>query len=310
MIKNLLLETYKNFKDLSYYQDYDKYKLFPFNFKNIDDNNVILTTDEGEFIFTTKHYLKKIINKKISYKNEPLLFLELINKQFIYLKQDKEALNRKIIKYRTKKQFLSTGPVLHVFVVTTRCQHKCHYCQITPQNQSALEYDMSQEIARKSVETMMQAPSESITVEFQGGETLLAFDIVMDIILYTKELNVKYNKKIDFVLATSLVDINKDHLEFIREHKIMISTSLDGPEFLHNHNRPINSQNTYHKFLEGYHLSEEYVEDTISPLLTISKRSLTELESIIFEYQKFGQDSISLRALSPYGFAVKTMGKI
>jgi len=304
-------KTYKNFKDLSYYQKYEEYNLFPFNFKNLKDTNLILiTTEEGEFVITTKDKLNSILKKSFCFEDDPSLFLELLNKQFIYLTHDKEALNRKIIKYRTKKQFLYTGPVLHVFVVTTRCQHKCHYCQITPQNQNAFEYDMTEQIAKKSVQMMMQAPSQNITVEFQGGETLLAFDVVKTIVSYTLFLNETYKKEIEFVLATSLVDINQEQLEFIKENHILISTSLDGPEILHNKNRPINSQNTYKKFLEGYLLAREYVGNTISPLLTLSRDSLFHIEDIITEYQKFNQNSISLRALSPYGFAVKTMGKI
>jgi His-Xaa-Ser system radical SAM maturase HxsB len=147
-------------------------------------------------------------------------------------------------------------------------------------------------------------------IEFQGGETLLAFDIIKFIVLYAKEINKLKIKGIEFVIATSLVDISREQLDFIKEHNLILSTSLDGPEDLHNINRPIQSQNTYKKFIEGFNLSKEYVGNTISPLLTLSKNSLTRIEDIIVEYQNIGKNSISLRALSPYGFAIKTMSKI
>lgn len=304
-------ETYKEFKKLENYRgDTSLYNLFPFNFKNIDNNKILMTTTEGEFLICSKSNFINLIKKTIDFNIEENFYLELLNKQFIYLHKDREAINRKAVKYRTKKEFLYSGPVLHVFVVTTRCQHKCQYCQITPQSEKAVEYDMSLETARKSVEMMMKAPSEVITVEFQGGETLLAFNVVKEIVLYTKEINVQKNKDVEYVLATSLVDITDTQLEFIQEHNIMLSTSLDGPESLHNQNRPINSQNTYKKFKEGFELSTSYVGETVSPLLTLSKSSLPEIEAIIEEYKKFGQRSISLRALSPYGNAVKTMAKI
>ena len=303
--------TYKAFKPLSEYRgNTSNYRLFPFKFKNIDNKNVLITTEEGEFLICSKTNLSKLLNKNINFDLLPDFFLELLNKQFIYLQKDKESVERKAVKYRTKKQFLYSGPVLHVFVVTTRCQHKCHYCQITPQNEQAFEFDMTVEIAKKSVDMMMQAPAKSITVEFQGGETLLAFNIVKEIVLYTHQLNVKHNKEIEFVLATSLVDITREQLIFINEYNLILSTSLDGPEELHNLNRPIGSQNTYKKFKEGFQLASEYVSDTISPLLTLSKSSLTQIKEIIQEYQNFNQNSISLRALSPYGFAIKTMSKI
>ena len=303
-------ETYKSFKDLSFYSESSKdYKLFPFNFIRLD-NEIILTNDTGEFIICSEENLNKLIKKELSLEFDNDLFLELLNKQFIYMKQDKESINRKAVKYRTKKQFLYTGAVLLVFVVTTRCQHKCHYCQITPQGVNAINFDMTEETAKKSVDTAMQSPAKNITIEFQGGETLLAFDIVKFIVLYTKKVNEDIGKGIEFVIATSLVGITRDQLDFIKEHNLLLSTSLDGPEDLHNMNRPIHSQNTYEKFMEGFNLSKEYVGDTISPLLTLSKNSITRIEDIICEYQKIGKRSISLRALSPYGFAVKTMSKI
>jgi len=303
---------YKSFKEVKFYQNHeDEYNLFPFNFTHIKNNEYLIVNETGEFIFIKRDDLKKLSMNSLYFNDNSSLFLELLNKQFIYLKQDRDAINRKAIKYRTKKHFLYTGPVLHVFVVTTRCQHKCHYCQITPQNEKAIEYDMTSEIARKAVKVMMEAPSKTITVEFQGGETLLAFDRVKEIVLYIKELNEKIGKNIEYVLATSLIDITLAQLTFIKEHNINLSTSLDGPEELHNQNRPIYSQNTYKKFIEGYSLSKNIVgADRISPLLTLSKNSLQNIDEIIQEYQNIGQNSISLRALSPYGFAVKTQAKI
>jgi len=306
------VKTYKSFKELDFYQGHEnEYGLLPFNFTKVGEDDYLLVNETGEFIWLNRNNLKNLSEGLLTFAVNQSLYLELLNKQFIYLKKDKEALSRKAIKYRTKKQFLYSGPVLHVFVVTTRCQHKCHYCQITPQSEKATEYDMTPEIARKSVELMMQAPADTITVEFQGGETLLAFDIVKEIVLYTKELNESIGKTLEFVLATSLVDITLEKLTFVKEHNINLSTSLDGPEELHNKNRPIHSQNTYQKFIEGYELSKSIVgADRISPLLTLSRDSLENIDAIIAEYQKVGQNSISLRALSPYGFAVKTQSKI
>lgn len=303
-------ETYKKFKDLDFYSNGSKnYQLLPFNFNRLD-NEIILTNDTGEYIVCSEKKLNKLIKKELSIENDYSLFLDLLNKQFIYMKQDKEAINRKAVKYRTKKQFLYTGAVLLVFVVTTRCQHKCHYCQITPQGVNAVNFDMTEETARKSVDLAMQSPAKNITIEFQGGETLLAFDIVKFIVLYAKKINESIEKDIAFVIATSLVDISREQLDFVKEHNLLLSTSLDGPKDLHNKNRPIHSKNTYEKFMEGFNLSKKYVGDTISPLLTLSRNSISRIEDIVEEYQKIGQNSISLRALSPYGFAVKTMSKI
>ena len=40
----------------------------------------------------------------------------------------------------------------------------------------------------------MQSPANNLTFEFQGGEPLLNFDLILEMIRYSKELNQKYNK--------------------------------------------------------------------------------------------------------------------
>lgn len=304
------IHVYKNFKDLGAYRKDFSYNLFHFNFKH-HGKKILLVNDNGEYLFCNKDELNRMVKKELDPIEDENFIRDLLNRQFIYLDSDPFAVERNAVKYRTKKRFLYTGAILHLFVVTTRCQHKCLYCQITPQSEKASEYDMSYETARKAVEMMLQAPSDKITAEFQGGETLLAFDVVKEIVLHTEKLNETYKKEITFVLATSLVDITNEQLDFIVEHKIVLSTSLDGDETLHNSNRPIRSQNTYKKFMEGFKLSESRVgEGYVSPLLTVSKNSLTQIRTIIDEYRKLGLHSISLRALSPYGFAVKTFNSI
>jgi sulfatase maturation enzyme AslB (radical SAM superfamily) len=163
-------KTYKKFKDLSFYSDSSEdYNLFPFNFNRLD-NEIILTNDTGEYIFCSEEDLNKLVRKELSLDYDNDLFLELLNKQFVYIKKDKEAINRKAVKYRTKKQFLYTGAVLLVFVVTTRCQHKCHYCQITPQGIKSVNFDMTEAIAKKSVDIAMQSPAKNITIEYTTPE--------------------------------------------------------------------------------------------------------------------------------------------
>ena len=41
---------------------------------------------------------------------------------------------------------------------------------------------MSFETAEKSIELMMKSPARHVTLEFQGGEPLLAFDLIRQIV--------------------------------------------------------------------------------------------------------------------------------
>lgn len=309
---NTPAETYKNFKALDFYKKELELSLFPFNFMPFRDKYMI-ANHTGEFLFVTRDELTKLVSKDFDSNNpkDVALLQRYLVHDFVYYKNNKFTVEKNAIKYRTKKGFLFNGPTLHLFVVTIRCQHKCHYCQITPKDEKAFEYDMSPETARNGVEFMMNAPSERLTVEFQGGEPLLAFDIVKEIVLYTEELNRAKNKYITFVIATTLVDVTEEQLTFLSEHNVEISTSLDGDETLHNKNRPIRSRNTYSHFIEGLEKARKYYDaGHINPLTTLSRTSLQNIESIVKSYLDLGYHAIYLRELSPFGFAVKTFNTI
>jgi len=64
------------------------------------------------------------------------------------------------------------------------------------------------------------------------------WDIIKFIVEYANKKNKKYGLKVNFLLVTNLTLMDEEKLKFIIENKITVSTSLDGPEFLHNWNRP------------------------------------------------------------------------
>jgi His-Xaa-Ser system radical SAM maturase HxsB len=91
----------------------------------------------------------------------------------------------------------------------------------------------------------------------------------------------------------------------------VISTSLDGPAFIHNANRPRPEHNSYELTIEKLQQAREILGgDRISALMTATRLSLSHPREIIDEYVSHGFRSIFLRALSPYGFALKTFKSI
>ena len=111
-------------------------------------------------------------------------------------------------KLRTRKSFLREGPSLHIFVVTLSCDHSCAYCQVSRRIGIA---EMPEHVAIAAVDRMFESPSRNLTVEFQGGEPLLAFgrkrvdagERRTDIISFAhRSCNADRFKRIGFRLAT------------------------------------------------------------------------------------------------------------
>jgi len=295
------------FKPLSFYEEPLKagYKLLPFQFTKLDDKSYFLSNLVGEFAILDRVTLEQFAKHLLDAKNANYDLLK--SRHFLIDDDSSVALDLLALKLRTKLQVLSGFTALHIFVVSLRCEHSCPYCQVSRQSDDKLAYDMSAETAELALQNVFKSPSPTIKIEFQGGEPLLNFERIKEIVLRAKEINLTERRALQFVIATNLALINDQILAFCREHEILISTSLDGPELLHNKNRPRPGRNSYQKAIEGIGKARAALgADRVSALMTTTKDSLGQVREIIDEYVRLEFDGIFLRVLSPYGFAMKT----
>lgn len=289
-----------------YYQESSKgYNLLPFRFIQLDGDRYVLTNMVGEYIVLSRDDLYLFVQKKIESSSE--IYINLKAKHFLYDHESDVALSLLGLKYRTKKNGLADFTSLHLFVVSLRCDHSCPYCQVSRQNVKSPLFDMTQETADKAIDFTFKSPSQGLKVEFQGGEPLLNFDLIKYIVLKFKERNQFEKRDIQFVIATNLVFIDNENLAFCKEHEILVSTSLDGPEDLHNKNRPRPGKNSYELTIKGINKVRAVLgPDCVSALMTTTKASMLKVKEIVDEYIRQGFNSVFLRPLSPYGFAIKT----
>lgn len=300
-------------KDFRMVQEYlppvATYNILPFRFMRFDNKSVLLTNDWGEFKIIAPDLFERLIQKRLDTTSTE--YLDLRAKYFVSDSRSSDHLRVMASRYVTKKSFLNGFTKLHLFVVTLRCDHSCPYCQVSRQSEDKTRYDMTPEMAHKAVDLMLRVPAPTITCEFQGGESLLNFSLVQDIVLYVEERNRSIGKRIDFVICTNLSTIADKHLHFFKEHNVKVSTSLDGPAFLHDSNRPC-SRGSSHALVEHNlrRAQEALGVKNVSALMTTTKESLNYPYEIIDEYIRLNLGSIFLRSLSPYGFAFKTMKSI
>lgn len=287
------------------YAPQSRYELLPFNFDKLNDNEYILTNVTGEHIVVGREKLEAIINHDLD--NEDPDFASLRSKHFIKLPTEQAPLQLLALKLRTRFSRLPNFTSLHIFVVSLRCDHSCPYCQVSRQSEDKESFDMTEETADKALDFVFRSPSKSIKIEFQGGEPLLNFDLVKYIVQKAEFRNKKEGRDLQFVIATTLSLLDSEILAFCKEHHIVLSSSLDGPEELHNSNRPRPGRDSHQRFVQGLKQARETLGfDQVSALMTTTERSLDRVKDIIDEYVRLDFDGIFLRALSPYGFAIKT----
>ncbi len=296
----------RKFKDPAYFENSEisEYFLLPFRFQRINSKKEILVNEVGDFLMVSLGTAEKVITRKISKIHDQELYFDLISSFFISEESIPPLLNVLEARYRTKKSFLDNFTALHIFVISLRCEHTCHYCQVSRVTENKEAFDMSRNNIDEGIKIMMQSPNPHVTMEFQGGEALLAFNNIKYAVIKAKEAALIYEKQITFVICTNLAPLSDDMLPFIKEHNIMISTSLDGPSYVHNQNRHRPERNSYEVTIEGLKKCREALgEENISALLTTTNLSLDHPHEIVDEYVQRGFRNIFLRPISPYGFA-------
>jgi len=294
------------FQPINFYRPKNApYQLLPFRFSLLKGDLYVLSNFVGEYKILQREKLYSFARHQLPADDSD--YIDLRAKQFLLDDSNSIAPQLLSIKTRTKYSRLADFTALHIFVVSLRCEHSCPYCQVSRQSEDRDSFDMTEEVADRSLELTFQSPSQNIKIEFQGGESLLNFDLIKYIVVQAKKINEKVNKHLGFVIATNLAPVTHEMLLFCKEHDIVISTSLDGPSDLHNKNRPRPGKNSYEKAIEGIRLVREVLgQDKVSALMTTTEASLNRVKDIIDEYIKNDFDGIFLRHLSPYGFAIKT----
>jgi His-Xaa-Ser system radical SAM maturase HxsB len=300
----------RKFKSFDYYEDKETYNLLPFRFHRLKDQREVLVNDFGDFLIVPQNTVQKIVARTLSKEQDSELYGDLFANFFVSKNKIPELLEVLATRYRTKKSFLDYFTALHIFVISLRCEHTCHYCQVSRVSQDRNAFDMRKDYIDKGIDFMMKSPNPHVTMEFQGGESLLAFEQITYAVEKANAEATIYNKKITYVICTNLAPITDEILVFCRENNILISTSLDGPSFIHNQNRHRPEKNSYELAIEGIRrCREELGHDKVSALLTTTALSLSYPIEIVDEYFNQGFRSIFLRPISPYGFAVKNKRK-
>lgn len=280
-----------------------------FRFKRFGEDYLI-TNDIAKHAFLTKSEFANFIAWKIT---EWEKYEELLAAKFIKDENYEKDLTFWMAK---KNDFLDVWPSLHIIVVTLRCNHKCQYCHAAVAPMSAKEMDMTLDTAKKVVDTIFFTSNPGLTIEFQGWEALVNWDVVKYIVEYASIKALHLNKQVKFALVTNLTLMDDEKLDFLLKNDVDLTTSLDWDEETHNFNRTYKDDwNSYEEVIWWIKkINQEYKERKIMTpngddfkkiwaLVTVTRKTLERGKQLIDTYVDLWMHWIFLRPLNPYGFA-------
>ena len=268
----------------------------------------VVTNDHGAYIFLDDAQLDLLTTGRV--KAGTPLYVEMRLKGFLIEASD---VQRIASAYDRKVSFVYRGPVLHILVVTLRCNEVCTYCHASRSNMTETETDMSIPTAERCVDMALRSPSDTITIEFQGGEPLANFDVVQHVVEYGSAQARDRGKRVMFSLVSNLALMDEAKLEWLVSNRVQISTSLDGPKDLHDRNRKLAGSSAYDKTVFWMkRINQAYEAGGLDPqlyhveaLATITREHLSRAKDLVDEYVKNGCRAVFLRPLNPFGFAKK-----
>ncbi|MBU0471411.1 MAG: His-Xaa-Ser system radical SAM maturase HxsB [Nanoarchaeota archaeon] len=283
----------------------DDYVVNYYHTKKYDNDHYLITVNHGSWVVLDKREFDLLRFNRL---DEDKHLKSLLEETGIILTNN----NRNFILTATKNKFQHTqrGTSLHILVPTLRCNQKCIYCHAKSMDPSKKGYDMTKETAKKVVDFMFQSPAKGITIEYQGGEPTLNMEIVKFIRDYSEEVNKKHKKDVRWVIVTNFTNLDEEKINYFIEKKIDLCTSLDGPEELHNHNRPfVGGGSTYKDVIKTIKICRDKGIE-MGALPTITKESLKYSKEIVDEYIKQGFSSLMSRNLNFMGFAKQIWSKL
>ena len=128
------------------------------------------------------------------------------------------------------------------------CNLACRYCFAEEGEYHGRRALMSFEVGKAALDFLIanSGKRRNLEVDFFGGEPLMNFDVVKQLVSYGREQEKLHDKKFRFTLTTNGVLLNDEVMEFANREMSNVVLSIDGRQEIHDKMRPFrNGKGSY-----------------------------------------------------------------
>lgn len=228
-------------------------------FKTDNDNSYLLSRYINHIIFVSNSFANYVKNKNTDLEDDNQSSYNA--KFYNYLKEygffneidyhDKYKLE--INEEDVKKSIANTMQI--TFEVTQACNLKCKYCgygefydNYGHRENQFMSFEMAKSVLDYMTENLNsdynQGYGSAIEINFYGGEPLLNFKLIKQIVEYSKTIGLK-NNYFTYGMTTNALLLNK-YYKFLVENRFNLLISLDGSKENNSYRLNHNGENTFH----------------------------------------------------------------
>ncbi|MBR3836639.1 MAG: thioether cross-link-forming SCIFF peptide maturase [Clostridia bacterium] len=123
--------------------------------------------------------------------------------------------------------------------VAHTCNLNCAYCFASQGKYQGERAIMSLDVAKRALDFLIEnsGTRKNLEVDFFGGEPLMNFDMLKELVSYAREREKEAGKHFRFTLTTNGVLIDDDVIDFANREMSNVVLSLDGRKEIHDHFR-------------------------------------------------------------------------
>ncbi|OYP01370.1 (4Fe-4S)-binding protein, partial [Lachnotalea glycerini] len=112
--------------------------------------------------------------------------------------------------------------------VVNKCNLNCSYCYLGEKKNTSMSIDTAKKAIEIAVHEVQKQYDKTLVIYFIGGEPLIAFNVIYEIVAYTKSRCMEMNLKYMFSITTNGTLLTKKIIDFFIKDKFEIKLSLDG----------------------------------------------------------------------------------
>ena len=214
--------------------------------------------------------------------------VELYNDKILFSEDD----------YEKYAQYSVASPVKAMCLnIAHDCQLRCKYCFASTGDFGKGRKLMSFETGKHAIDFLLENSGNrpNLELDFFGGEPLMNFGVVKQVVEYARSREKEYNKKFRFTITTNGLLLDDEKIEFINREMSNVVLSIDGRKEVNDYFRVLpNGQGCYDiilpkykKLVEGRGDKEYYVRGTFT------NKNL-DFSKDVFALNEAGFDQISV----------------
>ena len=177
------------------------------------------------------------------------------------------------------------------------CNLRCKYCFASTGDFGAGRRLMPLEVGKKAIDFLIANSGErhNLELDFFGGEPLMNFDVVKEVVKYARGLEKIHNKRFRFTVTTNGMLLDDDKIDFINKEMSNVVLSIDGRKEVNDRIRTrVDGSGCYDSILPKFkRLVEKRGHDQYYVRGTFTKYNLDFAEDVLHFYHE-GFDQISI----------------